>query len=47
MLAAASIGQAVREEAPPLDMPPPQYTELVPLHQHPGAKPLDGTRRQA
>ena len=25
-------------------MPPPQYTKLVPLHQHPGAKPLDGSR---
>ena len=43
MLASASIRQAVREEVP-LDMPPPQYTKLVPLHQHPGAKPLDGSR---
>ena len=43
MLASASIRQAVREEVP-LDMPPPQYSKLVPLHQHPGAKPLDGSR---
>ena len=43
MLASASIKQAVREEVP-LDMPPPEYTKLVPLHQHPGAKPLDGSR---
>src|SRR5262245_51689723 len=43
MLASASIGQAVREEVP-LDMPPPQYAKLVPLHQHPGAKPLGGSR---
>ena len=43
MLASASIRQAVRKEVP-LDMPPPEYTKLVPLHQHPGAKPLDGSR---